>query len=166
MSTDHTTLLARLHEALPKVGESEDVWCSVQGHDLRAAIAALAQPAVSEPVAQWSGCHDAAMALPPSQPAVQAPIAQVAFNERGFPYDARPYPSGPAGPQWMNVYAHPPAAQPAVPPREPLTSERVFEIWERAAQIDLSGRVNELIRTKDAQCVIRAIVLAAQEQNP
>ena len=77
------------------------------------------QPAApqGETAAHWSGCHDAAMALPPSQP-----------------------------------------------PREPLTSERVFEIWERAAQIDLSGRVNELIRTKDAQCVIRAIVMAAQEK--
>jgi len=61
----------------------------------------------------------------------------------------------------IRLYAHPPAQ----PPREPLTSERVFEIWERAAQIDLSGRVNELIRTKDAQCVIRAIVMAAQEQK-
>ena len=54
---------------------------------------------------------------------------------------------------------------PLLPPREPLTSDRVFEIWERAAQIDLSGRVNELIRTKDAQCVIRAIVMAVQEQT-
>jgi len=50
--------------------------------------------------------------------------------------------------------------QPAVP----LTEARAFEIWERAAQIDLSGRVNELIRIKDAQCVIRSILMAAQEK--
>ena len=51
-------------------------------------------------------------------------------------------------------------AQPAVP----LTEARAFEIWERAAQIDLSGRVNELIRIKDAQCVIRSILMAAKEK--
>ena len=59
------------------------------------------------------------------------------------------------------------AARPlkAEPAPEPLTDAQVYEIWERAAQIDLSGRVNELIRTKDAQCVIRAIVMAAQEKS-
>ena len=59
------------------------------------------------------------------------------------------------------------AARPlkAEPAPEPLTDAQVYEIWERAAQIDLSGRVNELIRTKDAQCVIRAILKAQKEKT-
>ena len=95
MSTDHTTLLARLHEALPKVGESEDVWCSVQGHDLRAAIAALAQPAVSEPRA-WEG---------------DGTFISNSVKRTSTPVFAARYPTP--------LYAHP--AQPAVP--EPMTRE-------------------------------------------
>ena len=59
------------------------------------------------------------------------------------------------------------AARPlkAEPAPEALTDAQVYEIWERAAQIDLSGRVNELIRTKDAQCVIRAILKAQKEKT-
>jgi len=59
------------------------------------------------------------------------------------------------------------AARPlkAEPAPEPLTDAQVYEIWERAAQIDLSGRVNELIRTKDAQCVIRAVLKAQKEKT-
>ena len=61
---------------------------------------------------------------------------------------------------WYAWQARAALAQPAVP----LTEARAFEIWERAAQIDLSGRVNELIRIKDAQRVIRSILMAAQEK--
>ena len=59
------------------------------------------------------------------------------------------------------------AARPlkAEPAPEPLTDAQVYEIWERAAQMDLSGRVNELIRTKDAQCVIRAVLKAQKEKQ-
>ena len=53
----------------------------------------------------------------------------------------------------------------AEPAPGPLTDAQVYEIWERAAQIDLSGRVNELIRTKDAQCVIRAVLKAQKEKT-
>jgi hypothetical protein len=46
-------LIDTLREALPGVGESESVWCTVQGHVLRAAIdrlaAALPQPPGSPP---------------------------------------------------------------------------------------------------------------------
>jgi hypothetical protein len=42
MSHDYTELLARLDESLPKADERESVWCSVQGHDLRAAVQAIA----------------------------------------------------------------------------------------------------------------------------
>ena len=61
---------------------------------------------------------------------------------------------------WQAWQSRAALAQPSVP----LTEARAFEIWERAAQIDLSGRVNELIRIKDAQCVIRSILMAAQEK--
>ena len=53
---DHTqvqALAAAILDALPKVGEPEDVWCMVQARDLRIALellAALAQPQ-AEPVA-------------------------------------------------------------------------------------------------------------------
>jgi hypothetical protein len=40
--TDYVELIARLSEHLPKADERETVWCSVQGHDLRAAVNAIA----------------------------------------------------------------------------------------------------------------------------
>jgi len=49
-------LIERLSEGLPLIGENEDVWCMVRGHDLRAAVAALsaapAPPVHPEPVAK------------------------------------------------------------------------------------------------------------------
>jgi hypothetical protein len=40
-------LIETLSESLPRVGESESVWCMVRGYDLRAAVSALA--AVPQP---------------------------------------------------------------------------------------------------------------------
>ena len=40
--SEREALIDLLREALPGVGESENVWCAVQGHVLRAAVEALA----------------------------------------------------------------------------------------------------------------------------
>jgi hypothetical protein len=37
--TDHTALIARLRDALPKADEHETVWCALQGFDMRALYA-------------------------------------------------------------------------------------------------------------------------------
>ena len=58
---EREALIARLSLELPKVGEKESVWCSVQGRDLRAAVEALAQTA-TEPLAlrlsEGLGCDE------------------------------------------------------------------------------------------------------------
>lgn len=40
--TNPQDLLVRLQESLPRIGEKEDVWCMVRGHDLRAVCEAIA----------------------------------------------------------------------------------------------------------------------------
>lgn len=69
-TTDRAELLARLNDALPKVGESESAWCCIQGFDLRAVIDALtpAQPVApqEQPVA-WL-VEYGAVSLPAGDP--------------------------------------------------------------------------------------------------
>jgi hypothetical protein len=55
------------------------------------------------------------------------------------------------------------AAPPPPPQPQPLTDERVWEIWEKAARI--SDKFNEKVRMKDAQEVVRAVLAAQQEQQ-
>jgi len=101
-------------EALPKMGEREIVWCSIEGHHLRVLHTAL-RTAIAEAEKQEPRC---------------AVIVEVFGKDWRLDYMSLPVGKHRLYTQEY-VYTTPPAAQ-----RQPLTDEQISDLWCKVSNTD------------------------------